>query len=91
MIKLRAKSFMQEDPNKAVVCMWRYIVQLSRREAMPPTDIEDLALKARFSQHRITKEEHLAMMQYSNRLADEIFRGKDNYGRMWLKYVRALY
>ena len=90
-LKLRAKSFMQEDTNKAVVCMWRYIVQLSRREAVPPTDIEDLALKARFSQHRITKEEHLTMLQYSGKLVDEIFRGKDNFGRMWLKYVRALY
>ena len=91
MLKLRAKSFMQEDTNKAVVCMWRYIVQLSRREAVPPTAIEDIALKARFSQHRITNDEHLTMMQYTNRLADEIYRGKADFGRTWLKYVRALY
>ena len=89
--KLRAKSFEQADTNKAVISIWKYIIQLSSREAIPLTEVEELALKARFSQYRITEEEYTKMVMYANKLTDEIYTGKDSYGRFWLKYIRALY
>jgi len=102
--KLRTKHFGQADTNAAVICMWRYVTQLKnkrnkrknrplafQREIVLPTEIEDLALKARFSKHRITEEERMKMKKYAGRLAGEIYRGKEGYGRLWLKYIRALY
>ena len=87
---LRAKHFKQPDTNKAVISMWRYIMRLSNKEAVAPNDIEELALKARFSQHRITEEERDTVMKYANTLAFEIYDGKGDYSRLWLKYIRAL-
>jgi len=90
MHRIRKKHFKQANSNKAVICMWRYIKRLGRREIIIPNDIEELALKARFSQHRMTEEERSAMAAYTNRLAFEISNSKGEYGRLWLKYVRAL-
>jgi len=89
--KHRAKQFRQKNTNEAVICMWRHVEHLSRRESVPATEIEDLALKARFSQHRITEEERKKMISYTQRLAYEIYNGKDGLGRLWFKYIRALY
>jgi hypothetical protein len=88
--KHRAKNFEQPNANKAIICMWRYIMRLGRREIVAPNEIEELALKARFSQHRITEEEREIMVKYTKRLAFEIYDGKDGFGRFWLKYIRAL-
>jgi hypothetical protein len=90
MYKIRDKRFKQIDSNKAVIQMWRYIKRLGRKEIVAPNDIEELALKARFSQHRITDEERAFMEAYKNRLVYEISHGKGDYGRLWLKYIRAL-
>ena len=78
------------DKTKAVLYMWRYIKRLGRREIVIPNDIEELALKARFSQHRMTEEERASMASYANRLVFEISNNKGEYGRLWLKYIRAL-
>jgi hypothetical protein len=88
--KTRDKHFKQANSNKAVIYMWRYIKRLGRQEITIPDDIEELALKARFSQHRMTEEERSFVASYTKRLAYEISNGKSEYGKLWLKYVRAL-
>ncbi|MCL2663186.1 MAG: transglutaminase-like domain-containing protein [Oscillospiraceae bacterium] len=90
MHRTREKHFKQVNTNKAIICMWRYIKKLGRNEIIIPNDIEELALKARFSQHRMTEEERAVIESYTNRLAYEINSTKGEYGRLWLKYVRAL-
>jgi len=87
---IRAKNFNQRNTNKAAIYIWRYIKILGRREIVPPNDIEDLVLKARFSQHRLTEEERSELIKYATRLAYEIYNGKGDYARVWLKYIRAL-
>ena len=92
MKKIRKKRFEQANTNTAVICMWRYITKLGRKEAVPPKNIEELALKARFSQHKITQEERNEVLTYATRLAYEIYTGRESdIGRLWLKYIRALY
>lgn len=86
--RLRKKHFAQKNTNTAVISMWRYISRLS--SGPQPTDIEDLALKARFSQHCITEEERNMMMKYSARIAYEIYNSKGEFGQFWMKYVRGL-
>jgi len=90
-IKIREKHFKQENTNKAVICVWRYVLRMSQSESVPPSDIEELALKARFSQHQLTEEERGAMIRFAKKLAFEIYMGKGDYGRIWFKYVKALY
>jgi len=90
MSRYRTIRFTDKDTNASVLYAWRYINKLSRREAIVPVDIEELALKARFSQHRITETERTHVVRYARRLAFEIYSGKDQFGRMWLGYIRAL-
>ena len=66
-------------------------MRISHHEAIPPSDIEGLALKARFSQHRLTGEERAAVIKYAKRLSYEIYMGKGDYSRLWFKYVRAMH
>jgi hypothetical protein len=88
--KLRAERFWQSNTNEAVICIWKYIIKLHRRRTPPAEDIEKLALKARFSQHRITAAEHASMIKYSEDLAEGIYKEKNIIGRFWLKYIRGL-
>ncbi|MCL2221637.1 MAG: transglutaminase-like domain-containing protein [Oscillospiraceae bacterium] len=90
-LKYRKKLFGQPDSNAAVISMWRYIEKIANREAVPPTEIEELALKARFSTHELSDEERTYVEGYAKRLADEIYRSKGDYAKVWLKYVRVLH
>ncbi|MDR2571957.1 MAG: transglutaminase-like domain-containing protein [Oscillospiraceae bacterium] len=90
-LRIRAKRFEQKDTNAAVLYIWRFILRLSRREAIPPNDIEELALKARFSQHRLSEDERSIMLRYAKRLSFEVYSSKDDFGRALIKYFRVLY
>ena len=88
MEKHRTKRFSQPDTNAAVIYAWRYVSRLSRRDK-PTEDMEELASKARFSQHRITEEERKVMIDKTSELAKETFRKQNIFGIIWLKYIRA--
>ena len=90
-LSIRSANFNREDTNEAIIYIWRFVLRLCRREAVPPDDIEELALKARFSQHRMTEEERIIMIKYVQRLAFEVYTGKGDYGRLYIKYIRAFY
>jgi len=91
-VNARTKRFTQKDANKAVICIWSYITRLGAGEITMPNDIEELALKARFSQHRISENEREEMKKFAERLAFEIYDGKeDTFRRFWIKYIKALY
>ena len=58
----RKKRLAQPDGNEAVIYAWRLISFLAKYEK-PPEALENLALKARFSQHRITENERAEMFE----------------------------
>jgi len=86
----RKAGFNKKDTNEAVIYTWRYVMRLSKKETIPPDDIEELALKARFSQHRMTEEERSVMVKYAERLAFEVYSSKGDVGQLKMKYLRAL-
>ena len=87
--RVRERRFNQDDANTAAICIRRYIVRLNRKKAIPE-DIEDIALKARFSQHLITQDERLKMIEYSASLRSQTYQSKGIIGRLWLRCVRGL-
>jgi len=87
----RAKHFVDSDTNASVIYTWRYMEKLSGRKAVVTDDVEELALKARFSQHRITEEERVYVVKFAKKFAVEVYNRKGRLGRMWMKYARALY
>jgi len=86
---LRKNRFSQEDPNAAVICVHRYIVRLDRHKKIPD-EIEELALKARFSQHIISEDERQKVIKYSSDLRQDICKGKGVISRFLLSTVRGL-
>ena len=87
--KYREKRFAHADTNGAVIYIWRYVVRLDRH-AEQPEEIEELALKARFSQHRISEEERAAMIGYARKLSAKTYVRQSIFGRIWIKYVLGL-
>lgn len=86
----RAKEFGQDDANAAVICAWQYISRLHGRKR-PPEEIEELALKARFSQHALSEDERAAVIKYASMLSEETDRLCNPLQRFWLRYMRGLY
>ena len=89
-IDYRMKKFNQADTNKAAIYIWRYIKQITPRRYSPPGSIESIALKARYSQHRLTRDECKEMIKYTEKLKTDVYESMDNIERLWAKYIRAL-
>jgi len=89
---IRKKRFAQADTNIAVICAWRYLTRLDHLKGWtkPPKTIEELALKARFSQHHMTEQERDRVVGYARSLAVDIFGSIGFFGRFWGKYVLGL-
>ena len=89
-LRHRAQMFRQPSANAAVLCAWRYILRLySRRN--PPKEIEDLALKARFSPHTLNGQERSAVLGFAVRRANEVYDEKSFIERLVMRYIRCLH
>ena len=84
--RVRERRFKQSDTNAAVLAVHRYIARLRYKEKISQ-EIEDLVLKARFSQHIISEEERAEMIEYSETLRAEIYESKDNLDRFLMDYI----
>ena len=83
--RYRDRNYKQTDTNAAVICVWRHISKLNSRK-QPPKDIEAIALKARFSQHRISEDERGNMINYAAKLIEELNRSMNPFERLWFKW-----
>jgi len=90
-IKRRTKQFNRINTNAAVLHIWRFIQKIYRPEYIIPENIEDLALKARFSQHRLTEEEREVMIRYAKMLSFDVYNELGTVGSLWHKYILGLY
>lgn len=97
-IWLRRRSFRQRDRNKAALCVYRHLLRLYREsyllpfgQAEPPEEVTQLALKARFSSHIITKEELQDLLDRAEALEQELDRGLSSFVRLRRKYLSALF
>lgn len=85
----RQRLFMQVDTNEAVISVWKYITRLQRK-APQPEEIEDIALKARFSAHKLTEEERGEAVRYAEAASEDKRLRSKFFERLYLKYVLAL-
>ena len=87
---MRVKNFTGADTNFAVIYAWRYVIRFRRDGIIIPSSIEDIALKASFSQHRLSEDERDIVIKYVTKVANEIYKSSDNFKRLRLKYGRAV-
>jgi len=97
----REKHFGQKNTNTAAIYIWRYICRLKPEQLNSLKDenlriaemlevTQDLALKARFSLHRLSAEERTMMIKYAKLLAAEVYDERNSPGRFWMKYIQVL-
>ena len=89
---VRRRRFAHKDTNIAIISVWRYISRLSRQKGWeaPPNTIEELALKARFSQHIMTELERDRVVGYAKFVADDLYKNYNILGRIWVRYILGL-
>jgi len=99
--KRREKYFRQKNTNTAAIYIWRYICRLKPDELSSLKDetlqiaelltaTQDLALKARFSLHRLSVEERNMMIKNAKLLAAVAYDERNSPGRFWMKYIQVL-
>jgi len=86
--EIRKRRFAQQDTNMAVIRAWRYIKRLDRKREQPE-DMEELAFKARFSQHTISEDERDKMVAFAKEQATEVYYVNGIFGKFWL-FIRGL-
>ena len=82
----RERNFLQADTNAAAISIWRSIIRLCPPDEVPE-EIEDIALKARFSQHTLSEEERRQMFYYFAELRSKIYSESGTLGRAWMKII----
>ena len=85
----RAKAFAQSDTNAAVIYARRYISTLMPQDDPALARIDELALKARFSQHTLSEDERTEAVRYAISLAKKTYLQCNLASRLWLRYVRV--
>lgn len=100
---LRKRSFTQPDRNKAALAVYAHLLRLqktarsySSRIGLPPDgpsmeELEQLALKARFSSHTLTEEELSRMTGAARSLEDALRRFLRPLPRLWQQFFRVLF
>ncbi len=86
----RSELFGLEDTNRAAIGIYDYLQNLTRFGGEISEEITDLALKARFSQHRISGEERETMVSYAEATAKEIYEGLSKTKRLIFRYFYNL-
>ena len=90
-ISRRIRLSQSEDTNLAAIEIWIYIEKLIRYGDEPPDELRELALKARFSQHTLTREELDALVNYAQCLAEKVDAGLSQIDKIIFRYIKALY
>lgn len=95
----RMERFSQRDRNKAALALYASLLELRKaaEKAIPtwqedlPSGLEDLALKARFSQHALTREELLSFQKERDRMVDLLKKELPFFRRVWYQLGPVLF
>ena len=98
-LSAREKRFRQKDSNLAALSLYAYLQDLlrwGRRFCLqipqePPKALEKLALKARFSQHKLTPEELTLFQKEVNSLTALLGQKLTRLQNWYCRYLLALY
>ena len=90
-LSTRKKRFTQANTNQAVLYAWDYLSRLagSKQDLISKT-VKELALKACFSQHRLTENERILVVEYCKVFSDEIYRQRSFLRRIFMRVILAL-
>ena len=98
-LKFRLKRFAQRDRNKAALELYASILELHRigKKLLPhwqeelPSELKQLALKARFSQHRLTQEEYAVFWEQRQNAVSLLKKQLPLSKTLWCQYGLCLF
>ncbi len=95
---LRKRRFSQKDRNKAALCVYAHLLRLYKENCRlpyhgvgPSEAIEELALRARFSNHVLTEEELQQLTDQAALLEKRLDSKFDGFLHFRCKYLNALF
>jgi hypothetical protein len=86
----RKKKFAQQDANKAVIAMYDYMLKLTRYGGDISEKVTDIALKARFSQHTVSREERKTVRDSADLLAQRNLLNASTIKKIQMKFIYNL-
>lgn len=90
LIKRRKKRFHSANVNQSAIAIYKYLTDLTSFGASIDPYSEELALKAKFSQHTLTEEEMNALLSDADRAAHETYRTLPVARKLFFKYGKCL-
>lgn len=91
LIVIRNNHFSKGRNNSRAICIYRHIESLSRfSNNIIPDEIKEIALKARFSSHTISKEELKTLTSYHDDAEKELLRNSSKFKRFYFKFILVL-
>lgn len=86
----RYKLFHLEDTNRAAIGVYEYLQKFVRFGGENKEEITDIALRARFSQHRITEAELEKMISYAEMTKWKVYEGLPRFKQLLFQYYYNL-
>ena len=92
-MRRRQKGFTEGGNNSRAIAMWEQICRLcaASTDSKPEKAAEELALKARFSQHELTKEELAVIAAHMEQLTAQLRADSRLFRTIKNKYIKFLY
>ena len=94
----RKNQFSQRNRNKAALCVYAHLLRLYRANTAlpgdgidPPEELTQLALKARFSDHTLTRQELSQLTDQAELLEKKLAADLPKWERLRCKYLLALF
>lgn len=92
LLSLRKAAMQTGSNNKRAVAYWRHIEFLCKLDkSEPPDELRNLALKARFSQHKLDGSELDLLRAFSAQKTQQLLADSDWLKRFWLRAGLALH
>ena len=90
-LNIRTKHFSKGHNNKRAVYIYRYIEILRKYSHVPVTkEIENIAAKAKFSNHTVDDDEIKKLISCAKTIADEIYNSCSLFKKLYFKFIIVL-
>lgn len=91
LLAIRNNHFSKGRNNSRAICIYRHIESFGRfSNNIIPDEIKEIALKARFSSHTISKDELKTLTSYHDDAEKELLRNSSKIKRFYFKFILVL-
>lgn len=90
-LRKRSRRFHRGEVNRRALAIWNHIIRLSEFAGEnAPDALKELAQKAKFSQHKLSKTELGRLLAHAAELTDKLSNTKNIFQKLYYKYILAI-